>query len=1638
MGMPIDPGGRRRPARRARTLLAGILLAVAAAAGAGYAAPTFSDADWMSSGENYGLLGGNVYALTRDAAGNLYAGGTFTTAGGRSASYIARWDGVAWTNLGSGCNNAVYALACDAAGVLYAGGNFTAAGGRSAGYVARWDGVAWTNLGSGCNALVNALACDGAGNLFAGGNFTNAGGRSAGYIARWDGVAWTNLGSGCNASVNALACDGAGNLFAGGMFTMAGGVSASRLACWDGAAWTNLGTNAINGYVLALAVRPDNSYVYAGGSFTTNSSTNNLSVNYVMRWNVSARSWSAMGSGMDALVRALVCDASGNVYAGGQFSEANGLVRNRLARWTGSSWADVGNGVNNMVYALARGSGGTIYAGGAFTVAGAIGASSIAAWTGSAWTTVGAAHGLNGNVSALACDAAGNLYVGGSFPLAGQTNGTWVNSPYVVRRNGTTWLDMGGGKDRMVYALACDGLGRVFAGGDFQDGNRVGCWTGTNWNPLGNGLNSTVYALACDGAGNLYAGGGFSYSYWWDIALNRVARWDGAAWTNLGSGLNSTAYALLCDPDGNLYAGGDFTNAGDLAANRVARWDGAAWTNLGAGLNNTVRALARDSAGNLYAGGDFTTAGGLAANRVARWNGVAWTNLGSGMNSTVYALALDADDNLYAAGNFTTAGGRSANRIACWDGAAWTNAGSGANSTIMALASDQACRLYAGGTFTAAGGSQSLYLASLRLGESSPAFRGTNGAALASGEPASSAKGTDFGLVPWGLPAVHTLSLSNGGTGPLTIYTAAVSGAGSNAFALARPDRVAPGTASNLTVAFQAPAVGTWTAMVALAHNATSSPFRLCLAGAGTKRDQTMMFPALSNTVTTARVALCATAASGLPVSFAVAGGPAALDTATTLTFSASGTVTVAASQSGNASWNPAPAVTQQFQVALAEQAPLVFDPPSPLAYRSTTPLAACLTGGSGTGVLSFAVLDGPGQIADGATLWVSAGTGMIRMAATKAGDARFYAASVTALVAAGRSPQSLAFDPLAPARATDIVPLAAAAESGLPIVFAVAEGPGQIQGATTLTFTAAGTVRVAARQEGNADWQPAGTTQSVTVTKTPAGVTLGALSQPYTGAPRPATATTAPPGLTVSLTYNGSPDVPVCAGVFEVVGVVDDPRYQGAATGTLEVLRADQTLVFPPIPDQHATSVVRLAASAVSGLPVVYAVRAGPGVISGGAWPDYIGSNLSFTGTGRVVVTASQAGDANWNPAPTQTNTFIITKAPASVTLHNLSQTYNGAPRVVTATTAPAGLPVAIAYNGSATAPVNAGNYTVVGTVNHAKYQGGKTGTLAVAKAGQVISFPAIPDQVMTSVVTLAATASSGLPVAFAKASGPGTVTGGNKLSFTGTGTVVVAANQAGNANWNPAAAVLRSVKVTLARPPVVGMLKDFDGDGQADPGTYDELTGTWRVKLSTAGYMTFSFAALLGGPGWQTGAADYDGDGLADPAVYQETTGNWKVMQSGSGYAPLARNAFLGAAGWAPISEDFDGDGQADYGVYQETTGTWKIKLSSGGYFLLTLTSFLGGPGKTALAGDFDGDGLADPAVYTRADGTWQVLMSSGGYVAVTVPRLLGGTGWDAVPGDYDGDSLADPAIRKSASAVWRILRSGSGYALAEVPGP
>jgi len=682
-------------------------------------------------------VNGRVLAFTVFDDGDgpaLYAGGLFWRAGGASVNYIAKWDGTYWSALGSGMSSdgyaAVYALTVydDGTGsgpALYAGGIFTTAGGVPASSIARWDGTSWSALGSGVSndgdAIVQALTVydDGTGagpSLYAGGRFTSAGGVDASYIAKWDGTSWSTVDTGMNHLVNVLAVhdDGTGGgpaLYAGGFFTTAGNVPANRIARWNGSSWSRLGSG-MNSSVDALTVYDDGTgggpELYAGGYFNI---AGGVLVGRIAKWD--GNSWSALadggvGGGYYPQVLALTVydDGTGGgpaLYAGGEFVVAGNEPAKRIAKWDGASWSPLGSGMNYPVHALTvyedgGGSGPALYAGGEFTIAGDDPQDRIAKWDGAHWSSLGS--GMN--------DSVGDMTV----------------------------YDDGMGEGRALYA------GGRFTSVGGVPASRIARWDGTSWSTLGSGLNSNPYypspfvsALMVydDGTGGgpaLYAGGYFHRAG--DVSANYVAKWDGISWSGLGSGIGgeySYVYALTVYDDGAgagpaLYVGGLFYVAGGAPANYVAKWDGASWSALGSGMNNEVYSLAvyDDGMGGgpaLYAGGHFTIAGGVLVSRIAKWDGASWSAVGNGMTGgDVHALAVHDDGTgggpaLYAGGGFTTAGGVPANHIARWDGVSWSGLGSGTGGsaypfvyalTVYDDGTGGGPALYVGGGFTTAGG----------------------------------------------------------------------------------------------------------------------------------------------------------------------------------------------------------------------------------------------------------------------------------------------------------------------------------------------------------------------------------------------------------------------------------------------------------------------------------------------------------------------------------------------------------------------------------------------------------------------------------------------------------------------------------------------------------------------------------------------------------------------------------------------------------------------------------------------------------------------------------------------------------------------------------------------------------------------
>jgi len=250
-----------------------------------------------TSGED---IFGYVYDLELYDGGTglaLYACGMFDSAGGQQVNHIAKWTGTDWVPLeGAGgvglvANLGAYALEVfdDGAGPSrYVGGTFTSAGGIPASYIARWDGSEWHALegpnGQGVNGFVNELVTydDGSGPvLLAGGWFSAAGGIPASRLAKWDGSEWSPLvdepDQDLNGVVNAIYVDeSAPNgpvFYVGGTFTTIGQMEVNHVAKWDGEWSAFSGPNGVgvNDEVTDIELFDDGSgpALYVIGDFST-------------------------------------------------------------------------------------------------------------------------------------------------------------------------------------------------------------------------------------------------------------------------------------------------------------------------------------------------------------------------------------------------------------------------------------------------------------------------------------------------------------------------------------------------------------------------------------------------------------------------------------------------------------------------------------------------------------------------------------------------------------------------------------------------------------------------------------------------------------------------------------------------------------------------------------------------------------------------------------------------------------------------------------------------------------------------------------------------------------------------------------------------------------------------------------------------------------------------------------------------------------------------------------------------------------------------------------------------------------------------------------------------------------------------
>lgn len=588
-------------------------------------------ARWNGSSWVGADFNGDVRALRvfdEGAGPRLFAGGVFSSAGGVPTSCVARWNGTAWSTVGTNLPIAVNALEVHDTGAgprLYAAASTI---------VVCWNGSFWLNVGS-FDADVYALRShdEGAGpRLFAGGEFSNAGGATAHTIARWNGSTWSALPTPWTPPVPGAWRIDALSVFddGGGPALFAGGTIPEGVARWNGTSWlaTTPGASGVEVATLTPWTGAGGPGLFAGGSFEALGAAGTPGV---ALWRAGAWQGTATGRGLTNVAFALAAHDEGSgpaPYVGGRFRAAGGNVVGRVARWNGAGWSALGSGIadDGDVLALASfddGGGRALYAGGVFSTA-PIQDTFVRRWRSGAWSVLPAltaAGGGQARVSALAVHDDGSgpaLYAAGVFAQAGG-----VGAANIARWNGSGWSAVGAGLPGPVTALCVFGT-RLYAA--VSTPSQLHAWDGLGWTAIPMDGPANALVVHDDGTGPaLYVAGQFGVLN--GVNTGNVARWDGATAASVGGGMNSAVFALgVHDAGGGpeLYAAGLFLVAGTQPASRLARWDGSAWGDVGGGTDLAPRALLSFDAGggaDLWVGGTLRTAGAEPSGFVGRWEG---------------------------------------------------------------------------------------------------------------------------------------------------------------------------------------------------------------------------------------------------------------------------------------------------------------------------------------------------------------------------------------------------------------------------------------------------------------------------------------------------------------------------------------------------------------------------------------------------------------------------------------------------------------------------------------------------------------------------------------------------------------------------------------------------------------------------------------------------------------------------------------------------------------------------------------------------------------------------------------------------------------------------------------------------------
>jgi uncharacterized repeat protein (TIGR03803 family) len=383
---------------------------------------------------------------------------------------------------------------------------------------------------------------------------------------------------------------------------------------------------------------------------------------------------------------------------------------------------------------------------------------------------------------------------------------------------------------------------------------------------------------------------------------------------------------------------------------------------------------------------------------------------------------------------------------------------------------------------------------------------------------------------------------------------------------------------------------------------------------------------------------------------------------------------------------------------------------------------------------------------------------------------------------------------------------------------------------------------------------------------------------------------------------------------------------------------KTTQTITFNPLPPKTpADPPYALTATASSGLPISY-------TSSTTSVATVSGNTVTLVGQGTTYFTASQGGDATYFPATNVSQAQVVAKANQTISFAALVPKTTTDPPFLLTATATSGLPVSYTSSNTSVATISGNTLTIVGfgATTITAVQAGNMSfnaapnvqqSLSVGKTGQTINFGPLTSKCPGTSFSLAATATSGLPVSYTSSNSSIATISGSTVTVIASGTINITANQAGNAIYAAAPPVTQPL-VVIAKPVASitpsGSTNFCQGSSivlTANPGdagnTYLWSTGatTRTITVSTAG--TFS-VVVTNTTGCSSNSVSVTTTIKSTPAVYIAATYDLCT----NGYTRLTATNVTGATSYSWST----GSTASFINVYSAGTRTVTVTFSNG----------------------------------------------------------------------------------------------------------